>query len=309
MGTMSAATVAGIIATTFALTPALAYAALGELIGQRSGICNLGVEGEMLVGASCGFAVAIITGSSAFGILAGAAAGCAMNLVFGGFVLLGRTNQLATGFAFYFLGYALSSSIGTQYIGSSPSGLPSWLPAGLSSLPAPWSSIFDQEALVWMVIPVTVAVWWVLTRSRFGLHLRSVGEDKMAAFAAGLNPRRLQFQALAIAGALSGLAGADLAVDYAKTWGDGIVNGRGFIAICVVMLALWRPFRAILGALLFSFVFALGFQLQASGWSISPEVLDMLPYLVTLLVVLVWARPTRYSSPQGLRDVFSGTSK
>ena len=306
---MSASVVAGLLATTLALTPALAYASFGEIIGQRAGICNLGIEGEMLVGGAAGFAVAIITGNSLVGVLAGVAAGSLMNVVFGGFVLLGRTNQLATGFAFYFLGYALSSAIGNQYIGSSPRGLPQWLPIGLSSLPRPWNTIFNQEALVWVVIPVAIAVWWTLSRSRWGLHVRSVGEDKSSAFAAGIKPERLQFQALAIAGGLSGLAGADLAIDYTKTWQDGIVNGRGFIAICIVMLSLWRPFRAIAGALLFSFIFALGFQLQASGWTFSPEVLDMLPYLVTMVVVLIWARPTRYSAPQGLREVFAGTSK
>lgn len=306
---MSASVIAGLLATTLALTPALAYASFGEIIGQRAGICNLGIEGEMLIGAACGFVVAVVTGNPALGLLAGAGAGMLMNLVFGGFVILGRTNQLATGFAFYFLGYATSSVIGTNYIGGNDRGISTWLPPGLRSLPSPWAQVFNQDLVVWMIVPTAAAIWWILNRSRWGLHVRSVGEDKMAAFSAGLRPSRLQFQALSLAGALSGLAGAELAVDYTKTWQDGLVNGRGFIAICIVMLALWKPFRAILGALLFSAAFAIGLELQAQGSSISPSLLDMLPYLITLLVVLVWARPTRYSSPQGLREVFAGTSK
>ncbi len=306
---MNASNVAGVLATMLALSPVLVYAAFGEIIGQRTGICNLGIEGEMLVGGACGFAMALITGNSALGLLFGAAAGSAMNLLFAGFVVIGRTNQLATGFAFYFAGYALSSVVGTNYIGGSPNGIPDWLPPGLSSLPAPWNAVFDQDLVVWCIIPAAIGVSLLLGRTRWGLHARAVGEDKLAAYAAGLKPARLQFQALSIAGALSGLAGAELCIDYTKTWQNGIMGGRGFIAICIVMLALWKPLRAFLGALLFSAVFAIGLVLQANGSSVSPELLDMLPYLVTMLVVLIWARPGRYSAPQGLREVFAGTSK
>lgn len=306
---MTATSTAAVLATTLALMAPLAYAAFGEIIGQRSGIVNLGIEGEMLIGAACGFVTAILTGNAVIGLLVGAGAGSAMNLLFGGFVVLGRTNQLATGFAFYFLGLAASAIIADPHVGASVNGIRTLDVPGFSSLPAPWNSIFQQDLVVWLVVPAAAVIWWVLTRTRWGLHLRSVGEDKSAAFAAGLRPSRLQFQALGIAGALSGLAGAELAVDYTKTWQDGLVNGRGFIAICIVMLALWNPFRAILGAVLFSFAFAVGLQLQIVAPSISPYVLDMIPYLLTIVVVLVWARPTRYSSPAGLREVFSGTSK
>jgi len=315
---MSAATIATVLTTTIAVMPALLYATFGEIIGQRSGIVNLGIEGEMLIGAVSAFAVNVLivqnvpqlAGAAPWlGLLAGAAAGILTNLVFATFVVGARTNQLATGFAIYFLGIAVSSLVGHNYIGSNVQGLGTVSLPGLSALPAPWNEIFQQSLVVWLMIPVAAGVWYLLTRTRWGLHVRSVGEDKAAAYAAGLKPGRLQFQALAIAGALSGVAGADLSIDYTRTWQDLLTNGRGFIAICIVMLALWNPFRAILGAMLYSLAFAVGLQLQANGTSISPYVLDMLPYVVTMAVVLIWARPTRYSSPAGLREVFAGTSK
>jgi general nucleoside transport system permease protein len=253
--------------------------------------------------------VAVVTGNAYLGLLGGAAAGVLANLGFAWFVIVARTNQLATGFALYFLGGAASSLIGSQYIGSSTSGIGTLSIPGLDQLPAPWNQVFRQDLVVWLMVPTALLVWWLLTRTRWGLHVRAVGEDRSAAFSAGLRPSRLQFQALIIAGSLSGLAGAELTVDYTRTWQDWITQGRGFIAICIVMLALWNPFRAVLGAMLFSLAFAIGLQLQASGSSIEPSLLQMMPYLITLLVVLVGARPKRYSSPAGLREVFAGTSK
>lgn len=306
---MSASTTAGILAITLALMPILLYATFGEIVGQRSGICNLGLEGVMLIGAACGFMVAVVTGNAYLGLLGGAGAGVLANLGFAWFVIVARTNQLATGFALYFLGGAASSLIGSRYIGSSTNGIGTLSIPGLDQLPAPWNEVFRQDLVVWLMVPTALLVWWLLTRTRWGLHVRAVGEDRSAAFSAGLRPSRLQFQALIIAGSLSGLAGAELTVDYTRTWQDWITQGRGFIAICIVMLALWNPFRAVLGAMLFSLAFAIGLQLQASGSSIEPSLLQMMPYLITLLVVLVGARPKRYSSPAGLREVFAGTSK
>jgi simple sugar transport system permease protein len=306
---MSAAIVAQVLATTFALMTPLAYASFGEIVGQRSGIVNLGIEGEMLLGAASGFVAAVVTGNALVGLLVGAGVGMGVNLLFAALVVLGRTNQLATGFAFYFIGLAASSILGERYIGSSVNGIGTLNVPGFSSLPAPWNTIFQQDAVVWLVVPTAIFIWWLLAKTRWGVYVRSVGEDRVAAFAAGLRPSRLQFQALGIAGALSGLAGAELAIDYTKTWQDGIINGRGFIAICIVMLALWNPLRAILGSVLFSLAYAIALQLQASGSSIQPDVLNMLPYVLTILVVIAWARPTQYSAPAGLREVFSGTSK
>lgn len=306
---MTAETVAGTIATTLALTPSVLYATLGEVVGQRAGIVNLGIEGVMLVGAAVGFMVGVVTGSPLLAILAGAAVGSVFNQLFAVFVVRARTNQLATGFAVYFLGVAVSTLIGSNYIGRNLDGLGQFNLPGLRSLPHPWDEIFNQDLLVWLMVPVAIALWWLLFRTRWGLHVRAVGEDRNAAYAAGLRPGWIQYQALSLAGALSGLAGAHLSVAYAKTWQDWMTQGRGFIAIAIVMLALWSPLRAMFGALLFGASVAIGLQLQVQGSPVSPYLLDMLPYVLTIVVVLLWARPKAFSSPAGLREVFAGTSK
>ncbi len=306
---MTAATFCTVVSTTLALAPSVFYATLGEIVGQRSGVVNLGIEGVMLLGAAVGFMVGVITGDPIIAIIAGAGVGCVANLLFAALVVGARTNQLATGFALYFLGGAVSTLVGSNYIGRNLNGLGQLRVPGLRSLPHPWDSIFQQDLLVWLMVPAAVTVWWALGRTRWGLHVRAAGESRDSAYAAGLNPRRLQVQALALAGMFSGVAGAHLSVAYTKTWQDGMTSGRGFIAIAIVMLSLWRPLRAIFGALLFSFAVAIGLQLQANGSAVSPYLLDMLPYVLTILVVLLWARPKAFSSPAGLREVFAGTSK
>jgi len=306
---MSATTFASIVSITFALTPAVLYATFGEIVGQRAGIVNLGIEGVMLIGAVVGFAGGVVTGNPYLGLVAGAAAGIAFNMIMA-FMVIGRgANQLASGFAIYFLGGGISMLIGAKYIGSNLSGLPQLGFPGLASLPEPWGQIFQQDVLVWLIVPVAGALWWVLFRTRWGLRLRAVGEDKDFAYAAGIRTDRIQTHALMVAGALYGLAGADLTLAYTKTWQDGVTAGRGFIAIAIVIFALWSPARAIVGSLLFSAAVAVGIQLQAQGSPVSPFLLDMLPYLITIAVVLIWARAKAYSVPAGLREVFAGTSK
>jgi simple sugar transport system permease protein len=306
---MSATTFASVIAITFALTPSVLYATFGEIVGQRAGIVNLGIEGVMLIGAGIGFAAAVVSGNSYLGLLAGAGAGLAFNMIMA-FMVIGRgANQLASGFAVYFLGGGVSMLIGAKYIGSNVSGLPQISVPGLASLPHPWDQVFRQDLLVWLMVPVAFALWWVLFRTRWGLRLRAVGEDKDFSYAAGIHTGRVQVQALAIAGALYGFAGADLTLAYTKTWQDWLTAGRGFVAIAIVILALWSPRRAILGALLFSAAVAVGIQLQAQGSPVSPFLLDMLPYVITIVVVLIWGRAKAFAIPAGLREVFAGTSK
>jgi general nucleoside transport system permease protein len=306
---MSGTTLASIVSITIALTPAVLYATFGEIVGQRAGIVNLGIEGVMLIGAAVGFAIGVVSGNAYVGLLAGAGAGIGFNMVMA-FMVVGRgANQLASGFAVYFLGGGISMLIGARYIGSDVDGLPQLRFPGLASLPHPWSEIFAQDVLVWLIAPVAVLLWFVLFRTRWGLRLRAVGEDKDFAFAAGVRTRRTQVEALGVAGALYGLAGADLTLSYTKTWQDGVTSGRGFIAIAIVIFALWSPARAIVGSLLFSAAVAVGIQLQAQGSPVSPFVLDMLPYLITIAVVLIWGRAKAFTVPAGLREVFAGTSK
>jgi ABC-type uncharacterized transport system permease subunit len=306
---VSGATIASIVAITLALTPSVLYATFGEIVGQRVGIVNLGIEGVMLIGAAVGFAAGVATGSSYLGLLAGAGAGVAFNAIMAVMVVGRGANQLASGFAGYFLGGGISMLIGAKYIGSDVGGLAQLRFPGLASLPEPWGQIFRQDLLVWLMVPVAGALWWLLFRTRWGLRLRAVGEDKDRAFAAGIRTERVQTQALLIAGALYGLAGADLTLSYTKTWQDWLTAGRGFVAIAIVILALWHPGRAILGALLFSAAVAVGIELQAQGSGVSPFVLDMLPYVVTIAVVLIWGRAKAFTVPAGLREVFAGTAK
>jgi len=305
---VNATTTASILATTLALGPSVLYATLGEIVGQRAGIVNLGIEGVMLVGAAVGFAAGVVFGNSYLGLLAGAGAGLAFNMLMAAMTVTRGTNQLATGFALYFLGVGVSTLIGDQYIGSSVGGVGQFHLPGLGLLPHPWSNIFDQDLLVWLMFPTAVLLWWLLFHTRWGLHVRAVGEDRQRAYAAGLHPDRIRYQALAIAGALSGLSGAHLAVAYTKTWQDGITAGRGFVVISIVILALWHPVRAIPGALLFTAAVATGLQLQALGVPVSPFLLDMLPYVVTIAVVLIWGRPKAFAIPAALQEVFVGTS-
>jgi len=305
---MSGTAIASIIAITLALTPSILFATFGEIIGERAGIVNLGIEGVMLIGASCGFAIAVITGNAYVGLLGGAAAGVVFNMLMAVMVVWQGANQLASGFAIFFLGAGISVLIGAHYIGSNVDGLGQIGFPVLSSLPSPWNQVFSQDILVWAMVPVAFFLWWLLFRTRWGLKLRAVGEDKNFSYAAGIRTPRIQFQALAVAGAFYGLAGADLTLSYTKTWQNSLTAGRGFIAIAIVILALWNPVRAIYGALLFSVAVAIGLELQAQGSPVSPFLLDMLPYLLTIAVVLVWGRPKAYTMPAGLNEAFTGTS-
>lgn len=306
---MTRTIVIGVLANAILLATPVLYATLGEVVGQRAGIVNLGIEGIMLMGASIGYVTAAVTGSSILAVLAGAAAGCAFNLGFGVLVVGPRTNQLASGLALFFLGGGLSALIGADFVGRRIRGLGHVALPGLSIIPAPYDRLFRQDALVWLAAPVAVVLWWLLMRTRWGLRLRAVGEDRAAAFAAGLSIKRLQYEALGLAGILGGLGGAHLSVAFTRTWQEGMTAGRGFVAIAIVIFSLWRPVRAIAGALLFGLAMAVGLQLQAQGAPVSPFLLDMLPYVVTLAVVLTWGRPKAFASPAGLREVFEGTAK
>lgn len=299
----------GVIAITIQTATSVLYPTLGEVLGQRGGLVNLGIEGVMLMSAAVGYSVSAASENMALGVLAGVAAGAIFNLIFGLLVVTRRANQLASGLSLYFLGAGLSALIGAQYIGRRITGLAKLGFPGLSSLPDPWDRLFRHDILVWLVVPIAILLWWTLKRTRWGLRLRATGEDRNSAYVAGLHPSRLQYQALAIAGCLSGLGGTELALGFTKTWQEFMTAGRGFIALVIVIFSLWDPVRAVLGALLFGAATAVGLQLQAQGAPVSPYLLDMLPYLVTFIVVLIWGRPRAFAAPMGLREVFQGTAK
>jgi general nucleoside transport system permease protein len=287
-------------------TPLL-YATLGEVVEERAGIVNLGLEGVMLMGAVVGFITAVHTGNAGLAILAAAVAGGLFNTLFGFLVISRRANQLASGLAMMFCGVGLSALIGAPYIGSRIKGLNEFPIPILSDLPLVGSIFFHYDMLVYLAVPFAVGIWWVLFYTRWGLSLRAVGENPVAAFAAGKDPHRIQYQALFIAGVLGGIAGAHLSIGLAKTWAEWMTAGRGFIAVALVIFSKWHPLRAILGALLFGGAIALQLQMQARGVPVSPFLLDMLPYLLSLAVLAIWGGSRRQAAPGSLGRVFQGT--
>ena len=298
----------GVLAGAVLSGTSLLSATLGETLVERSGIVNLGLEGVLLMGASVGFTVTAVTGNPWIGLAAAALTGGLANALFGWLVVLRKANQLASGLAMMFFGFGLSALVGAPHVGAVIVGLPKWRPAWLAALP--WvsaSTLFNYDLLTWLALPVALLVWWVLFKTRWGLGVRAVGESPGAAYASGRNPAVLQFQALGFGGVLAGLAGAHLSLSLTLTWAEYMTAGRGFIAIALVIFSKWNPLRAVAGALLFGGAEALQLQLQARGSLISPFILDMMPYVLTLLVLLAWGGSRRLAAPAGLGRTFFGS--
>jgi general nucleoside transport system permease protein len=287
-------------------TPLL-YATLSELVSQRAGVVNLGLEGVMLVGAVSGFIAAVHTGSAAVAVVVAALAGGVFNLLFAYLVLARRANQLATGLALMFCGVGLSALMGVRYVGSQIAGLPELRLPGLADIPGLGPALFAHDALVYAAVPLAVLVWWVFRATRWGLAVRAVGENPVAAFAAGRDPHVLQYQALFLAGVLGGLAGAHLSLGVARTWSEWMTAGRGFVAVALVIFARWHPLRAVGGALLFGGAISLQLSLQVLGVPVSPFILDMLPYVLSLVVLAAGRGAHRHAAPASLGRVFQGT--
>ena len=247
---MSAAFPIAVMASAILSGTSLLYATLGELVGERAGIVNLGLEGLMLIGASTGFAGAALSGSPYLGVAAGALAGLVANLLFGYVVVTRHANQLAAGLSLTFFGLGASALIGRPFVGAIVRGLP---------------RIGPFDLLVWLAAPLAAILWGLLYRTRWGLALRAVGEAPAAVFASGRRPDFLQYQALAVAGALGGVSGAHLSLAVALTWDEGMTAGRGFIAIALVIFAGWNPLWAVVGALVFGGAESLQLQFQARG--------------------------------------------
>ena len=305
---MSTPLLIGLLAGAILSGTSLLYATLGETISQRSGIINLGLEGVLLIGASVGFAVTAAFGNAWLGLLAAAAAGALANLLFGWVVVSRKANQPASGLALMFFGFGASALIGARYVGALIGGLPKWRPAIVADLR--WvkgTTLLHYDILTWLAIPMALFVWWLLFRTRWGLGVRAVGESPAAAYASGRNPVALQYQALLLGGLLAGLAGAHLSVSLTKTWAEYMTAGRGFIVIALVIFSKWNPVRAIAGALLFGGAEALQLQIQARGSMVSPFLLEMAPYVLTLLILLMWGGSRRLAAPASLGRAFYGS--
>ena len=299
--------IALLIAATLNAGTVLAIAGLGLLINERAGIVNLGAEGMMLVAAIAGFATAVTTGSDVLAFAAGMAAGALMAGAFGVLVIWLNTNQYATGLALSLFGVGFSAFVGIRFTQEKLGDRPQFELPYLADIPLLGPALFKQHPMVYAVIALTAALAWFLYRSRAGLVLRAIGESPAAAHALGYPVRRLRLAAVMAGGALCGLAGAYVSVVYTPLWVEGMIAGKGWIALALTTFATWRPARVLLGAYLFGGVTMLQFHLQGEGVQIASQWLSMLPYLATIAVlVLISRNPVwiRVNMPASLGKAF-----
>jgi simple sugar transport system permease protein len=302
----------GILLTIFTAATPLLIAALGELVAERSGVLNLGVEGMMAMGAVCGFAIGLHTGEPLFGVIAAIAAGALTAALFAVLTLLFAANQVASGLALTLFGLGVSALIGSAYVGRPGLGIrPVELPF-LSGLPVVGRLVFGLDPITYVGLALAIATWLFLFRSRAGLILRAVGDNHASAHVLGYPIRLVRFLAVLFGGACAGLAGGYLSLVYTPQWTQAMTAGRGWIALAVVVFATWLPGRVVLGALLFGAVSILQLHVQASGgvhlpnWLFTPlgwafglqaqrivvpsQFLAALPYLTTIVVLVLISR-------------------
>ena len=279
-----------LIASTLSAGTVLAIAALGLLINEKSGIVNLGAEGMMLCAAIAGFAAVVHTGNSWVGFAAGMAAGAVLAAIFGFLVIWLNTNQYATGLALSIFGAGFSAFVGAGYVQEKLPEQSHYALPYLADLPFVGPALFRQHPMVYLTMALTGALIWFLYRTRAGLVLRSVGESPESAHALGYPVRRIRLAAVMAGGALCGLAGAYLSIVYTPLWVEGMVAGKGWIALALTTFATWRPARVLLGAYLFGGVTMLQFHLQSLGVDVPSQFLTMLPYLSTIVVLVLISR-------------------
>ena len=275
-----------LISIVVASTPLL-LAALGELVAERSGVLNLGVEGMMIMGAVCGFIATVESGSPYVGIVAAILAGMAMACLFSVLTLVLVANQVATGLALTLLGTGLAGLIGERYASLPGIKLQSIYIPGLTDLPFVGRLLFGEDPLVYLTVALTIGVSWFLFRTRGGLILRSVGDNHTSAHALGYSVLRVRFLAVLFGGACAGLGGAYLVLVSTSQWLDNMTAGRGWIALALVVFATWLPWRLAAGALLFGAVGILQYHAQALGVSVPAQFLSALPYLTTVVVLVI----------------------
>jgi general nucleoside transport system permease protein len=295
-----------IILSVLAASTPLLIAAAGELVTERSGVLNLGVEGMMIVGAACGFAGAWLSGSIFVGALAGIVAGTLLSLVFAMMTLGLAVNQVASGLALTILGVGLSGLIGARFVGERITPAMHLDVRGLTDIPLVGRILFGEDGFVYFSLVLIVAVWLFLYRTRAGLILRACGDNHISAHALGYPVLRIRTLAVMFGGACAGLAGAYLPLAYTPFFIPGMTAGRGWIALALVVFASWRPARLVIGAYLFGAVTIL--QLHAQGWGIGvpSQFMSALPYLATVIVLVLISRTRTGGStaPAALGTVF-----
>ena len=298
---------ATLVALTLAAGTPLVLAGAGELVTERAGVLNLGVEGMMLVGAVVSFVVAATTKSPWLGAIAGIFAGAALSLVFAVLALTLMANQVAAGLALSLFGVGLSAFVGLDYVSVVIDGIKPIAIPGLSDLPVFGVLLFAHSPFVYLSIALVALVQWFLFRTRAGLIVRAVGESPQSANAIGYRVVTIRYAAVLFGGACAGLAGAYLAVAYTPLWTEGMTAGRGWIALALVVFATWKPWRLLAGAYLFGAVTLAQFQAQAIGLDVPSQLLSMLPYVATIVMLTIISRDAttiRLNAPASLGKAY-----
>jgi ABC-type uncharacterized transport system permease subunit len=280
------------------------YAALGESLAETAGVVNLGTEGSMLAGALAAYAVTANTGNPWIGVAAGAAAGTALALVHAFFVLGRGANQLATGLVVLFLALGLTSLFGAAYVSRSVTSFRPWNVPLLSDVPWVGEVLFRHDPLTYGTYVLVPAAWWFMRRSRWGLLLRGTGERSEVLSTYGHAVTAIQYLAVAGGGLLAGIGGAQLSTAYANAWFENMTQGRGFVAVAVVIFAARQPWAVMAGSYLFGAALALSPALQARGYGFNQFGLDSLPYLAVIAVLVVLGKKRAAEAPEGLKKVF-----
>ena len=299
--------VEAIFLTIFTAATPLLIAALGELVTERSGVLNLGVEGMMIMGAISGFAFAIYTGNPYIGVAVGIIAGALFSLLFAFLTIHLVTNQVATGLALTILGLGLSGLWGETFVGIPGIKLEPIIIPYLSDIPFFGNLFFQQDIIFYFSIVLLLGVSWFLFKSRAGLVLRAVGDSHNSAYALGLSVVKTRYLAVMFGGACSGLAGAHLSLVYTTQWIENMTAGRGWIALALVVFASWRPNRVLVGAYLFGAVGIAQLHVQALGFKIPSQLLSALPYIATIAVLVIISqnrRLTMMNTPSSLGKGF-----
>lgn len=299
-----------LIGVIIASTP-LVFAAIGELVVEKSGVLNLGVEGMMIIGAIAAFATTIETGSSVIGIAAAILCGALMALLFAVLTQTLLANQVATGLALTMFGLGLAALVGQNYSGQSTPQLPKLAIPGFSDLPIVGPLFFGHDVLVYLSFGLVIAVGWFLARTRAGLVVRAIGENHEAAHAIGYPVVAYRYATLLFGGACAGLGGAYLSLVQTPLWVENLTAGRGWIALALVVFAAWRPMRLLFGAYLFGGITILQLHSQAFGLEIEPQLLSMLPYLATIVVLVLISQNrsrARLNAPANLGQTFFAVS-
>jgi simple sugar transport system permease protein len=308
---MDLATLTNVLLSVIVTSTPLLLAATGELVVEKSGVLNLGVEGMMLVGAICGFAVALKTGNPYLGVIGGMIGGALFSLLFSVLALSFLAAQVPAGLVLTIFGAGLSALIGTAYVGVSIDRLPHVSIPGLTSIPFIGPILFGEDILVYISFVSVIAVYLVLTRTHVGLVLRAVGDSAEAGHALGYDVIGIRYLATLFGGAMAGLAGAYMSLAYNTSWSENMTAGRGWIALALVVFSTWRPFWLIIGAYLFGSIMYMSFYLQGLGVRIPSQFVSALPYIATIVVLVIISSNRariRLSAPACLGKPFHATA-